>query len=182
MEQYVKYSISDKDDILSAINKLNHLSQLLTAAKYLDFVDKRLREVLLLSYLLPSWKVWKDALSSSTTIDLLSWDSVVEKICLEVQRRSLETTTQLESSFYTDAKRSNKRNLKPHKDKKPHKRKNTLILRTSALTACSRDTLKKSVERKKLPLKRMSSLLPTSSLRPSPKNLSHLLMNLMLTA
>src|SRR5580698_8812987 len=90
LEQYVNLPFGEKDNINNLIDKLNHYVQQLVASSYPNFVDPRLRGVLLLTHLPPSWKAWRDALYGSIQVEQLTWDVTVEKIRVEVQRRALE--------------------------------------------------------------------------------------------
>jgi hypothetical protein len=49
--EYINFSINEDDDILAEINTLNHLTQVLNAAKFPDFVDRRVRGGLLIKRL-----------------------------------------------------------------------------------------------------------------------------------
>ena len=88
LEQFVSYPIQEGDDVLKAIDHLNHLLMLLSMAQFADAINPRLKGGFLLVKLPPSWKAWKDAKYGSTAArdQFFAWEDVVEAVRLEVSR------------------------------------------------------------------------------------------------
>ena len=72
LEQYVNLLFGEKDNINNLIDKLNHYAQQLATSDYPNFVDSRLRGILLLTHLPPSWKAWRDVLYGSIQVEQLT--------------------------------------------------------------------------------------------------------------